>query len=86
MRSLVAVYLLACSASLAAYLGVLGPIGGTQHDPHTSGYAIILAMPWSLAIGLLLHPDMKLGLVILMLSQLLNAGLLFHFLTRFSQR
>lgn len=83
--AITAIYLVACAASIVTYLGVLGGWIGNPHDPHEAAYAIALALPWSLVVGMILHPDMPLGLGIVIASHLLNAGLLFH-LVRFLVR
>jgi hypothetical protein len=47
-----------------------------QHDPSASILAIALGLPWSLLMGVLLHPDSNAGILILMVSIGINLSLL----------
>jgi hypothetical protein len=49
---------------------------GGRHDAADSVLAITLGLPWSLLLGVLVHPDAKSGLAILMVSMGINVALL----------
>lgn len=69
-RILAGIYAVLCLASLALFaVGTLG-LFGVEPDPISAAYAIIAAMPWSLAFGSLYSPTV--ALVGLLCAMLLN--------------
>lgn len=78
-------YLVICAISVVAYslhaAGWLGP----PHDHRFTVAAVALGLPWSIGMGLWLHPDAMEGLLIIVMSQLLNAGILQRICNRLSR-
>jgi hypothetical protein len=69
-------YAVACLASICMFVsGMLGWLGPPEHES-AGNYAIALGAPWSVLLGLALHPDSKKGLAILIASMALNFHLL----------
>jgi hypothetical protein len=69
-------YAIACLASIWVFVrGMLGGFGPGGYE-FAGNYALALGAPWSVLLGLAIHPDSRAGLAILIASMALNFYLL----------
>jgi hypothetical protein len=80
LRLAIVLYIVLSLIGLAQFVGSMFGWSQAQIDPSGSAHATVMGLPWSLGLGLLLHPNAGLGFFILAGSMWLNLCLLISLL------